>query len=407
MTPDRLDDLLGRSLDTGAIPADATPEERAELAPLLARGAELRQNGSIVRTEADASMPTARARFQRHLEAQRPSPAPMPVRETAPKQGFFGRLLAGRALTLASSAAAIGVIAIVAVLVLQPFSDPATASALTVDDYVQVEGVVSAAEGDTVTVESPELGQLTVDFNELTAVSDDAGPREAGSIRAGDPVVVSGVVTARRQIAASNVAVAANVGEPGPAERRNPPLLKNFREGIHGRLTVISLAPDGSRARVLLVAANQDSLLVDVDPRAMDQFLAEHPGALGSVVRVVRGDGSPTGVFALEASASTATPPAGGEVRPQFQNVRGVVVGRSANVLQVRTERGVVPVVLRPLTSIRFGDSGLTPEDVRAGERVTGWQVAITGNLEAGPGRRIIATLIVVAGRAPERPAAP
>ena len=79
MTPDRLDDLLGRSLDTGAIPADATPEERAELAPLLARGAELRQNGSIVRTEADASMPTARARFQRHLEAQRPSPAPMPV----------------------------------------------------------------------------------------------------------------------------------------------------------------------------------------------------------------------------------------------------------------------------------------------------------------------------------------
>jgi hypothetical protein len=74
------------------------------------------------------------------------------------------------------------------------------------------------------------------------------------------------------------------------------------------------------------------------------------------------------------------------------------------NVLQVRTDRGIVPVVVRPLTSIRFGESGLTPEDIRAGESVLGYEISITGNPEGAESRRVIASLIVVVGKATERP---
>jgi hypothetical protein len=284
--------------------------------------------------------------------------------------------------------------------VLRPFSDPETAAALTVDDYVQVQGVVSGAGTSSVTVQAPEIGELDVTLSELTAVSDANGLRETGSLRPGDPVLVSGVVTAKRAIAASNVAVAENQGAPTPAARRNIPLLQSFREGLQGRLSVVSLSPDGTRARVLLVLPN-NSILVDVDPRVMDRLLATHPAAVGSIVRVVRGEGGKT--FGLELVEASATPPSGAIDRPQFQNVRGVIVGRLLNVIQVRTDRGVVPIVLRPATSIRFGGSGLTPEDIRAGEGAVGWEVAISGNLEDSNSRRIIATLVVVIGKA-ERP---
>jgi hypothetical protein len=65
----------------------------------------------------------------------------------------------------------------------------------------------------------------------------------------------------------------------------------------------------------------------------------------------------------------------------------------------VRTDRGTVPVVLKLTTSIRFGSSGLTAQDIRAGESVVGYEVAVSGNLDAASGRRVIATLIVVIGK--------
>jgi hypothetical protein len=213
-------------------------------------------------------------------------------------------------------------------------------------------------------------------------------------------VLVSGVVTAKRAIAASNVAVSSNGGAPAPTEHRKVPLLKSFREGLQGRLSVVSLSPDGARARVLLVLPD-NSILVDVEPRVMDRLLATHPGAIGAIVRVVPGEGGKA--FGLEVVEPNSTPPAGANDRPQFENVRGVIVGRLLNVLQVQTNRGVVSVVLRPATSIRFGGSGLTPEDIRAGEGAVGWEVAISGNLEDSNSRRIIATLVVVVGK-PERP---
>lgn len=395
MTPDRLDDLLERALATGIVPDDATADERAELLPLLARVDALRLATARVDAEAKATMPSARARFQRHLASQQ---AQTPVAAPAGRRGIFARWFGGGGVgAWAGSAAALALVVVVAVLVLRPFSNVETASALTVDDYVQVQGVVSATSDGAVTVQSPALGSLDIALSETTALTDDSGPREPSSLRPGDAILVSGVVTARRAIAASNVAVAANEAVPTPIGERKLPLLRAFRRDLEGTVSLFSLSPDGTRARVLLVTPNE-SLLVDVDPASMDQFLANSPRAVGAVVRVAEGEGLPRGVFRLEA-VSNALPtrtPGVSSAAPEFQGVRGVVVSRTANVLMVRTDRGTVPVVIRRLASIRLGESGLTVADVREGETIIGHEVSVTGNLDKPDGRRVIATLIVV-----------
>jgi hypothetical protein len=405
MTPDRLDDLLARALESGSIPEEATADERAELQPLLERARALQLNAARVRSEADAAVPSARARFQRHLANQAAgSPAAVAL---PPKPGWMARFLGGRGMALAGSAAAVAVVAVVALAVLRPFDGPETALALTVDDYVQVHGVVSAAGEGTVTVQAPEIGHLEVALSELTSVTDTEGARPAASLRPGDPVLVSGVVTDRRAIAASNVAVSGPTSAPSPiAGQEKLPLLREIKEPLVGSVNLLALSPDGTRARVLVVTANR-RFLVDVDPRSMDQFLADHPGAIGARVRVVADEALPRGVFRLQPAGGTGPAPTPNPVEtpgPEFQDVRGVVIGRAAATLMVQTDRGVVPVVIRPLTSIRFGDSGLTPDDIRSGESVVGYEVSISGNAEVAGGRRVIASIIIVLGEAPQRP---
>ena len=67
MSPERLDELLSRALQTGLIPKDATPEEREELEPLLERAEDVRLNAVAVRAEADAALPAMRE-FAKALE---------------------------------------------------------------------------------------------------------------------------------------------------------------------------------------------------------------------------------------------------------------------------------------------------------------------------------------------------
>jgi|GEM_PF-4788635 len=400
MTPERIDALLQQALDTGEIPSEATPEERQELAPLLANARALRLNAARVEAEARASLPTARARFQRHLAAQAAAALPTPA--APPKQRLMARLFGGRAVAFATSAAAVAVVAVLAIVVLQPFSSPDTASALEVDHYVQLEAVVSEAADGSVIVQAPDIGDVQVALGPETAVTA-AGGQPAASLKRGDAVLVSGVVTAKRAIAATNVAVSPNGDTVPEGGERKLPLLKDLRPGLEGTIALLSLSPDGRQGRVVL-AAGAERLLVAVDPASMDQFLSAPDGGVGARVRVVAGANLPKGVFRLEVIERDA-PPAGKE-RPQFENVRGVVVGRNMNVLQVRTDKGVIPVVVLPQTSIRFGESGLTAEDVRAGESVAGWEVSITGNAEGPLGRTVAASIIVVLGKAPARPAA-
>lgn len=401
MTPDRMDELLQQALETGAIPADATAEERAELAPLLAASSALKLNATRVAAEANAAVPTARARFQRHLEQQRRDAAPparTAVRGGQSSGGFFGSFFGSRVFAMSGAVATIAVIAILALVVLQPFSSVETASALTVDDYVQLEGVVSANDGSTLTVQSPAVGDIAIAVNDQTALSDENGERALATLKAGDPVLVSGIVTAKRAVTASNVAVAANQATPAAGVDSDVTQLKKFRDGLVGSVRVLSLSPDGSRARVLLVTA-KERLLVDIDARSMDQFLAANPRPLGALVRILDAPDLPKGVFRIEAAPPAGATPAPTTTGPQFQNVRGLVVSRAANVLMVRTDRGTVPVVVRRTTTIRFSDSGLTLQDVLSGEAVVGHEISVSGNLENANSRRITATLIVVLGK--------
>ena len=403
MTPDRIDELLQRALETGAIPPDATAEERAELVPMLAASSALKLNAAHVFAEANAAVPTARARFQRHLDQQRQPAASIAATPVArggrSSRGFFGGFFGSRAFAMSGAVATIAVIAVLALVILQPFNSVETASALTIDDSVQIEGVVSSNDGSTLTVQSPAVGDIAIAVNDQTTLSDENGERPLATLKAGDPVLVSGVVTAKRAIAASNVAVAAKQVTPASGADGSVTQLKKFREGLTGSVRVLSFSPDGSRARVLLVTS-RERLLVDVDARSMDRFLAANPRPLGATVRIVDAPDLPKSVFRIESAAPGAATPAPGTNGPQFQNVRGVVLGRTANVLMVRTDRGTVPVVIRRTTTIRFSDSGLTLQDVLAGEAVVGHEVSVSGNLESANSRRITATLIVVLSKA-------
>lgn len=402
MNPDRIDALLQRSLETGRIPDDATAEERVQLAPLLAAAASLKLNAAQVAEEANAAMPTARARFQRTLAQARAvdqPPVRQPVAVGQSRGGLLSRFTGRRGFAFSGAIAAAVVVAVFALVLIQPFGTVETASALTVDDYVQVDGVVSANDGNTVTLQSPALGDITVAVTDQTAVSDEHGERTLATLKPGDSVLVSGVVTARRAIAASNLAVAAGKATPPPEVSATPKLLKQYREGLTGLVRVLALSPDGSHARILLVTP-REQVLVDIDKAAMDRFLAQNPHPVGATVRVVEAPDLPKGVFRLEGATGAGATPAPEVASPQFENVRGVVTGRTGNVYMVRTDRGVTPVVVRRTTTIRVGDSGLTLEDVLAGSPVIGHEVSVSGNPDAAGGRRIVATLIIVLGKA-------
>ena len=402
MNPDRIDALLQRSLETGRIPDDATAEERVQLAPLLAAAASLQLNAAQVAEEANAAMPTARARFQRTLAQARAAEQPpvrQPVTVGQSRGGVLSRFTGRRGFAFSGAIAAAVVVAVFALVLIQPFGTVETASALTVDDYVQVDGVVSANDGNTVTLQSPALGDITVAVTDQTAVSDENGQRSLDSLRPGESVLVSGVVTARRAIAASNLAVGASAPTVEPGASGAPRLLKKYRDGLTGLVRVLALSPDGSHARILLVTP-REPLLVDIDKASMDRFLAQNPHPVGATVRVVDAPDLPKGVFRLEGAPSDGATPLPTSASPQFENIRGVVTGRTGNVYMVRTERGVTPVVVRRTTTIRVGDSGLTLEDVLAGSPVVGHEVSVSGNPDAAGGRRIFATLIVVLGKA-------
>ena len=62
-----------------------------------------------------------------------------------------------------------------------------------------------------------------------------------------------------------------------------------------------------------------------------------------------------------------------------------------------------VPVVIRPATVIRLGQSGLTLADIREGETAIGHEVVVSGNLNTRAARGIIAEVVTVLPK-PARP---
>ena len=410
----RLDDLLAEALATGEIPAGATDAERAEITRLLGASAALKANAAHVNKEASSSMRVARARFERFIaEVGRPAAVPVAAR----RPGLFGRLLQfNRGLVGVGAAAAIGLVAIVAVGLSQVlFSGTETASAqvLTEDDYVQVQGVVSSSSDQQLRLQSAEFGDITVAFTASTSVVDGQSTRTPSSLKAGDSVLVGGVVGRKHTISASTVALA----EPGQAPPRKVKLneLKKLSRNLEGKVAVLAVSKNGETARVLIDAEDGQRYIVNVNGKTAEMLLDRAAMALGTRVKVAAGTTPNGSVFALTltelptpqptqqpSATAVATPAVPSRPARTFPGVKGVIVGREGNVLEiVDAQRRSVSVVVRPETRMLFGESGLTRDAVGKPEVLIGHAVTITGGLDPARPGRVLADVIVVGPRSP------
>lgn len=382
MTPDRMDELLDRALELGRVPDDATEDERAELELLLAASGALLAERAAIDAEARAAKPVARARFERAIGDVAPQPQP---RSAAPKRRN------GFAFGFGAIAAAVAAL-VVAVVAIQPFGGTETASALSIDDYVQVPGVVTATDEGSVTVSSPEFGDIEVLVTELTSVVDGDASSELQNVEAGESVLVSGLVRRaeanRVQIDARTLALA--VRRQTESGRVRIDELRQFREGVAGTITVLVLSTDQVSARVLIETEAGRRVLVNASLDSVERLLETSGSPVGIAVRVVRGDTLPDGVFDIVAEEPSTIEPVDGLI-----TVSGVIEARRGLVFQVLTERGVIRAVLRPSSRVLFGRSGLTAEAIREGERSIGHRVRLTGGLERGTDRIIIDVAVV------------
>lgn len=396
MTSDRMDALLEEALRTGVIPDGATEAERAEIRSLLEKAATLRRHGSSFDDEASTAMPAARARFQRHMAADRPAPSTA----TATTSRWWS-LVAVRPLRYAVSAGAVAAALLVAAAVVRPFGGTETASALSVDDYVQAPGVVSDAAEGVLTVESSEFGTLQVNISPETAIAGTSGALDVAALKAGDTVLVGGIIRSagdRRATIAANTVALSPEGLP-PREFDRPHELREFREGIEGTVAAFVLSPQ-STARVVIATPGGERLLVNTDADSAAALFANANSPVGLSVRVGRMLDARR-AFALEAVEDF--PPGGGEGHPEpgaedhhgFAGLEGVIIERVANVFRVASGDGETQVVVRPDTRILLGESGLTREALLGGERLPGHSIRVTGGIERGTGR-LIADLIVV-----------
>jgi len=412
---DRLDQLLDAALATGAIPEDATAVERQVIEAALGAATAVQHAARAVRAEADAAMPAARARFQRHLASAGASAAtPMPARAAKPHRGlfggFFGGLVGGAAaLRISATAAALGLVVIAAVVLARPFSGVETVSALGVDDYVQVQGVVSETDSDSLTVESSEFGSLRIDLSDSTAIVGGTSGTGRSDLRPGETVLVSGVV---RNAHKSDIRIAAStlaLSGQAPVTHPTATPLKELRKSegtIEGTLTVLAINADGSRSRILLDTGRGHQFVVDVDRQSVAAFVRNASGGVGSRVRVFRDESLPAGVFRFEA-VSVQTPPTPGlpyapgsamganHPAPALVHIEGAIVSGDRARFVVQTDKGNVPVLVRAETHLVLGQSGLTLREIRAGGSLIGYPVFVRGALDESTGA-VVADLILV-----------
>ena len=382
MSPDRMDDLLEQTLDVGRVPEDVTAKERAELERMLSVAGVLRAERAAVDDEARSAEPVARARFERAIGATVVQNPGVPSAGPRPYRVAFGF----------GAIAAVVAVLVVTVITFRPFGGVETAAALSVDDYVQLPGVITGTGEGTVSVTSAEFGVMEVLVSDLTQVMSGGEAAEPGALRAGDSVLVSGLVrrggNANVQIDARTLALQGRGFEaPGPGRLDLRP---NLADGAAGSVTAVVLSGDGSTAKVVVMTAAGRSVLVHVSVDSLRELI-EAGSPVGSNVRLQpRGEG-PRGIFDVRADAPGQEPPA----HEGLVTIRGVIEERRVNVFDVRTERGLVAAVIRPHSQILLGESGLTLDSVRRGERLIGHSVSMTGGLEPRTGRLIIDVMVV------------
>ena len=427
----RIDDLAQQAITTGIIPPEATAAERAELEGLLGSAASMRAERSRVEADADASMPIAMARFERFMAAQQAAAPSRTVAVTRPRDGFLGRIFAvRRGLALSGAAVAIGLLAAVALFGSQALlssTETASAQVLSPDDYVQLQGIVQSTttNGDVRTVNlDSALGHVQVTLSAETSVVDEQNAVDPGTIKAGDQLLVGGVAVNNHAVTAHTVALSQQA-KTAPRQVKLKALSK-LVPNLEGRVSLLSIAKDGSKARVLIDARNGDRYVVNVDVATAEALVGLASTALGTEVRVDAATDAKQANFRLAVTSPQAsspvpertvtpeprpTPTVAGASPPvkrpdasaaagkaSFVTVRGVMTSRNGILFQLETKDGVVTVQLRPETRRLIAESGFTRAEVGNPDAVIGHSVMVTGGLDPKTGR-VIADLVVVGPR--------
>ncbi|MBN9494305.1 hypothetical protein J0H33_13330, partial [bacterium] len=298
MSTDRLDELLERAASGAELPTDMTQAERAQLESLVAGAGSLRTTAGVVEDEAAASLPAARARFERFMAAREGETTVAP----APR-GWFRRV-PRRGVMLIGAAAAIGVIAAGGVFAFQAaFSTTSSADAevLAPNDYAQVQGVVTGIEHadatTTLHVESA-FGVVNVTVGPATAVERDTAATSPAAISAGELVSVSGVAGTARTLTADAVAIES----AGGSQLVSAPVSQLRRLGtpLEGKIVAFAVSPEGTQARVL-VRTGGKYYVVPLEGAAVARLLTRSANALGT-------DASCWTTAALQRSAASRSP---------------------------------------------------------------------------------------------------
>lgn len=376
MTPNRLDDLLARALETGTIPPDASPHEQAQLEQLLAARENLLAARHTVDREADAAMPIARARFQRYLAARQPAPAQRPIHTARPP--LLTRLLQAPRLPLAASLAALLLIALAALLLTDPFRGTQQAQALGIDDYVQLAGTVTQSDNSTILVDQPDLGPLRIDTTEAILLGADGNTLDRPPAP-GQHILVTGIVREARAgrilIAAQSLSTSAapNDEKPGHLQR-----LRSLDGALEGTIRLVAIDPAGRSGRAIVALTDGRRALVEIDPTSLGALLAATGTSLGSRVRLADGHGPPFSLEPLDSRPSQSDSPSGGPGRTALR-LAGTIADVSPKTFTLQTSDGPVTIERRPGLRILPGASGLTQRDLRKLESLQGYPAVVAG----------------------------
>lgn len=412
MADDRMDALLARALETDEVPPEATAVERAELEGMLAAASQVRQARASAAHDANAAMPVARARFERFLQQQQAgaAAASRPAAR-AKRAGFFGGL--GGVLAIAHGvrgiavAAAVALVAVVALFAWQAaFQGTSTAAALEPGEYVELQGVVGSTSGEggaTLLALQSALGTYRISIDGETSVLEGETTVPGGSVRAGDAVLVGGVVGKDGRIVARTIA-RSNEQQAKP-EVVTFKALKRIEGAMEARVVTFALRSDG-RARLFVETPAGKRFVVLAD-RASAQRLLGIAATQGTRVQIGASAEGTTlaSVQVAGATAAGATPASGASSgRPQLSLVRisGVVIAREPVGLRVATDHGPVIVRIGLGTRILAGESGLTLDAIlRRTDTAIGHTVSVSGGLEPRTGV-VIADVLSIGPKAPK-----
>ena len=401
MDETRLDNLLDIALATGELPADATDEERAELAPLLQTVTALEQPAAQVASEAAETMPVAGARFQRFI-ASEASPAPPEQAAQHPSPGWLVRLFGSRRpLAAAGVAAGVVVLAVVGVLGSDLlFSDASSAYALEADpgDFVQIDGVVIGVtdgdDGPRIRLES-EAGYIDIDLSDETSIVDDSEKIDPSAVRVGQRLAVAGLVNDHRRLGATTMSVqAADAPRPGPIEVDHDDVSD---KGIQGNIVAVRINKDRGVAKVTVRRSDGKVATVDVDVDMAVSFIGSHGFGPGVDVELTRGeDGHGASVKPLHQLDRDDPCERSRGILDSLdrETICGVLEASRWPELKLLTLDGVLKVRLLPEVQILIvGENGFTPFEWLEADVPIGHGLRITGTRR---GEDFLASVVII-----------